>query len=378
MNRERTKQCGRGSSWLRASAVLGLSLLLIPLAAAAPGKRQVKIFRIPTDECFGRLEYPLVVFAVLAPRSSPTLAASAFADGVRLADSGTMNADLVAATAAFEKAVGAPGTLEEPALYELARVRRRLDDVHGAANRFAQLLDLPSSLLRAEALRELAGVLSYDCAGGSVANVRHFLAGRAAPAWRGELWRAIGDLQFELSRFEIADEAYRENLAIEPLGRSAPVVQAAIVRSLRHQGAIEQANVEAQRLAQYGPGTPWYEANQHDAAALRLAGTVIEGRTADPAEPGGSCDSVSLQRVLNGLRPRFVACLADVSTHRSSCTGRVELAVQWRLDGTMGVTAAENGSCGGPLSKCVVDALGATRAPRPDSECRTTAALILE
>jgi TolA-binding protein len=178
--------------------------------------------------------------------------------------------------------------LFDKALYKLGWTYYRMDAFDRAVDAFVRLIDFYDAKsaeagedfggdLRAEALQYMAVSLS-DEQWGSIARAQELFARVGPRPWEPEVWRRIGEVYFDTTKFQDAIAAYKQNLAKDPFNKDAPQVQAKIVRAYE-QGMRDFDNASNERqllVASYAPGTEWYERNKHDSEVIKAAQELSE------------------------------------------------------------------------------------------------------
>ncbi|MFN7130983.1 MAG: tetratricopeptide repeat protein, partial [Myxococcales bacterium] len=174
--------------------------------------------------------------------------------------------------------------LFDKALYKLGWTWYRMDNFDRAVATFVDLVDYydrkakeagdeeAGGDLRNEALQYMAISLS-DEKWGSIAKGEE-LFGRIGPrAWEAELWKRIGNVYYDQTKFTEAVQALKQTLARDPTAKDAPQIQDKIIKAyetgLRD---FESASAERELLVQnFAPGTPWYEKNKDDSEVIKAA-----------------------------------------------------------------------------------------------------------
>ena len=196
------------------------------------------------------------------------------------------------AAAAYAKAIEFPEhPLFDKALYKLGWVYYRLDDFAQAVEAFVKLLDHYAAVssaakgeedvlggdLQSEALQYMAISLADD-RWGSIERAEALFARIGARPWEAELWRRLGDVYGDQTKWNESIAAYRKNLEKAPLAPEAPQIHAKIVKGYESGlREFDRAFEERERLvAQYAPGSAWYEANRGNSKVLNDAEDLAE------------------------------------------------------------------------------------------------------
>jgi tetratricopeptide (TPR) repeat protein len=333
-----------------------------PSATTASTKRRV-IRLDELDRCMGRLVRPLVM-TVIGSGSADDQATASFRHGLEFAER-SQHGNLEAAANAFARAAADPAhPLHEVTLFELGRVRYRLDDNDGAATTFARVLDAPGGALHDEALRYLALILGDTCAGGSLARARAFLDGANGPSWRIDLWRALAAVFSDTNEHAAAIEANRRLLELAPLGRWAPEAQAAIIRSLDRQRDAPRAAAERKKLAAYRAGGAWYEAHKQDPTALAAVEEATRHEPAADVEP--PCNDEIVASLLGVKRAVLANCFTSASDRARGSVTRIRISIEVHRDGSMAIDSGSD-----PALACIARELSPLHAPVPDEQCHS-------
>ncbi len=191
----------------------------------------------------------------------------------------------------------------DKALYKLAWASYRADRFSEAVRRFDELVvyadsarlnasggdgavlrkaptQNTGSTLRTEAVQYLA--LSFaerdwngdgrDDAEFGITRLTDFYRGRQTEPHVREVLVRLGDIWFERTEFSRAVAAYKLAIDSAPLSADNPKLQERIVTAYDRQHAVEKALRAREALSRdYAPGSPWYERNSSDSAALATA-----------------------------------------------------------------------------------------------------------
>ncbi len=179
--------------------------------------------------------------------------------------------------------------LYDKALYKLGWVYYRMDDFPKAVETFVALVDYydlksreageeqAGGDLRSEALQYMAISLT-DEKWGSIAKAQEMFAKIGPRPWEGELWKRIGDVYSDQTKWTEAVAAYKTYLAKDPLATNAPQIQDKIVRAYE-QGLrdFDKAFQERDLLVKnFAPGSKWYEKNKSDSEVIKAAAELSE------------------------------------------------------------------------------------------------------
>jgi len=196
------------------------------------------------------------------------------------------------AAAAYAKAIEFPEhPLFDKALYKLGWVYYRLDDFGQAVETFVKLLDHYAAVagarksaddplggdLQNEALQYMAISLADD-RWGSIERAEALFARIGERPWEAELWRRLGDVYGDQTKWSESIAAYRKNLEKAPLAPQAPQIHAKIVKGYESglrdfDKAFEERELFVER---YAPGGAWHEANQGNSKVLKEAEDLTE------------------------------------------------------------------------------------------------------
>ena len=198
------------------------------------------------------------------------------------------NPDALAKAAdAYEHAVQDRGhALYDKALYKLGWVYYRMDRFEDAVARFIALLDQYESKrrgdepvggdLREEALQYVA-ISFADENWGGLQRARETFARVGGRPYEAEIYRRLGNVFFDQTKFDDAITAFRWVLEREPLAKDAPTLQQRIVQAYQRSQRVEESFAEAQELgARYGEGSAWAERWKEDPALISSAGALAE------------------------------------------------------------------------------------------------------
>lgn len=178
--------------------------------------------------------------------------------------------------------------LYDKALYKLGWTWYRMDQFDRAVDTFAALVEFYdrkskqageeiSGDLRAEALQYMA-ISFADEKWGSVARAEEFFRRAGAVPYEAEVWRRLGDVYSDQTKWPEAVAAYKNNLAKAPLHRDAPIIQDKIVKAYElGQRDFERAFGERELLVKsFAPGSSWYEKNKGDSEVIQSAQDLSE------------------------------------------------------------------------------------------------------
>ena len=179
--------------------------------------------------------------------------------------------------------------LYDKAIYKLGWTYYRMDGFDKAVDAFVQLVDFydrkskeageeeAGGDLRTEALQYMA-ISFADEKWGSIAKAQE-LFGRIGPRpWEAELWKRLGDVYSDQTKWDEAIAAYKQNLAKDPTNPGAPQIQDKIVKAYE-QGKRDFDSAFGEREAlvkNYAPGTPWYEKNKSNSDIIKGAQELSE------------------------------------------------------------------------------------------------------
>ncbi|MBM4318674.1 MAG: tetratricopeptide repeat protein, partial [Deltaproteobacteria bacterium] len=184
-------------------------------------------------------------------------------------------------------------TYFDRALYKLAWTYYRMDAFDQAIARFKELVEFADSRkvatgttgseLRAEAIQYLAISLSEEDWDGDgapdaeppVQRVFRYLVGDKP--YEVEILRKLGDIFHDNTRYADAIAMYRYLLRRFPTDASNPEVHGKVIGCLERLQKRDEAFAEREALTRsYEKGTQWYEKNQEDRKAVRLAEQLSE------------------------------------------------------------------------------------------------------
>lgn len=205
--------------------------------------------------------------------------------------------DAVTEDGALEKAAQAyseavkykDNVLFDKALYKLGWTYYRMDAFEKAVEIFVNLVDFYDKKasdageeeaggdLRNEALQYMAISLT-DEKWGSIAKAQETFGRIGKRTWEGDVWKRIGDVFYDQTKFEDAVAAYKQTLERDPTAKAAPMIQDKIVKAyetgLRD---FERAFAEREMLVKnYAPGTPWFEKNKGDSELIKASQELSE------------------------------------------------------------------------------------------------------
>ncbi|MFP2933346.1 tetratricopeptide repeat protein, partial [Pyxidicoccus sp. 3LG] len=193
------------------------------------------------------------------------------------------------AAVAFEAASRDPKhALYDKAVYKLGWTYYRLDRFDEAVGSFLTLADFYEARarekgeekatgdLRAEALQYVAISLADETWGG-MPKAQALFAQRGPRPYEAEVYRRLGNVYFDQTKYPAAIEAYRLALQKDPLAPDAPQLQQRIVQAFSGDRLMAESFAEAEKLATlYQPGTAWYEKNKYDPDAVAQANALTE------------------------------------------------------------------------------------------------------
>ena len=161
------------------------------------------------------------------------------------------------------------------AIYKLGWTYYRMDDFADAVDAFTKLLDhyvaqaartggKPGGDVWPEAVQYTA-ISFADEKWGGVDRARSFYASLGGRSYEAEIYRRLGDVYFEETKYAPAVAAYKAFLEKEPLSPDAPAVQGKIVLAWSRDRQFDKEAAEREALvAAYHEGTPWWDRNQGD------------------------------------------------------------------------------------------------------------------
>ena len=180
------------------------------------------------------------------------------------------------AAASFSKLYAFPDhPLFARAIYKLGWTYYRMDDFANAVDAFTKLLDhyvaqakgtggKPGGDVWPEAIQYTA-ISFADEKWGGVQRATSFYAALGGRPYEAEVYRRLGDVYFDETKFASAVAAYKAFLEKEPLSPDAPAVQGKIVLAWSRDRQFEKEAAEREALvAAYHEGTPWWDRNQGD------------------------------------------------------------------------------------------------------------------
>ncbi len=203
------------------------------------------------------------------------------------------------AAGAYQHVLAFPKSpLYDKALYKLGWSYYRLNDFDHGVDAFVKLLDYYSERkknaeagggeLWKEAMQYTAISFADDTWGGTVKNpdgTVRFLGVQKLVAYfqrigdrpyEGELFKRLGDVLFDSTKYLAAVDAYRIVLERDPNAPGAPKVDERIVECYARAGDKDQAFAERQALVdRYGPKSAWAKANQADHDVIQAATELV-------------------------------------------------------------------------------------------------------
>lgn len=203
--------------------------------------------------------------------------------------------ELPRALASYEHVLG---EIESPyydkAMYKLAWTHYRMADpdrapqeFQAAVDTFVRLLDFNEKTkkegkeraadLRSESIQYIAISYADENWGGLDKAMAYFQSIGGRP-YEHDVYRALGDVYFDQTRFADAIRTYELVLQRYPNDRSGPDVQDKIIVAYERDRNFEAATAARDRMtASFSEGSPWYAANVNDVEALANARKLIEG-----------------------------------------------------------------------------------------------------
>ncbi|WP_171818490.1 tetratricopeptide repeat protein [Pyxidicoccus fallax] len=178
--------------------------------------------------------------------------------------------------------------LYDKALYKLAWTYYKMDRFDEAVESFLTLTDFYEAQrvargeekaggdLREEGLQYVAISLADENWGG-MARAQAVFEKRGPRPYEAEIYRRLGNVYFDQTKYPDAIAAYQLVLQKDPLAPDAPALQQRIVQAYTGDRMMAEAFAASEKLAtSYQPGTPWYEKNKHDPDALSEANALAE------------------------------------------------------------------------------------------------------
>ncbi|MFP2910966.1 tetratricopeptide repeat protein [Pyxidicoccus sp. 3LFB2] len=178
--------------------------------------------------------------------------------------------------------------LYDKAVYKLGWTYYRMDRFDEAVDSFLTLADFYEAQrvargdakaggdLREEALQYVAISLADETWGG-MPRAQALFARRGPRPYEADVYRRLGNVYFEQTKYPASIEAYRMVLQKEPLAPDAPRLQQRIVQAYTGDRLMVESFTESEKLAAlYQPGTEWYEKNKGDPAVLTEANALVE------------------------------------------------------------------------------------------------------
>ena len=178
--------------------------------------------------------------------------------------------------------------LYDKAVYKLGWTYYRLDRFDEAVDSFLTLADFYEAQrvargdekaggdLREEALQYVAISLADETWGG-MPRAQALFKKRGPRPYEAEVYRRLGNVYFDQTRYPAAIEAYRLVLQKDPLAADAPRLQQRIVQAYTGDRLMVESFTESEKLATlYQPGTAWHEKNKGDPEVLSEANTLVE------------------------------------------------------------------------------------------------------
>jgi len=198
-----------------------------------------------------------------------------------------INEKLVEGIRAYSEAIKFKDSpLYDKALYKLGWSYYRLDDFDNGVNAFVSLLDYYESKkgadkdssgdLRAEAIQYTA-ISFADEKWGSVQKLEEYFARLGGRPYEDEMYRRVGDVLFDSTRYTDSVSAYRLVLARKPFAPDAPQVQDKIVQAFARDQNKPAAFAEREKIVNdYNEKSAWAEANKGDQEILKAARDLVE------------------------------------------------------------------------------------------------------
>jgi TolA-binding protein len=200
---------------------------------------------------------------------------------------------------AYSNAIRYPdGPMYDKALYKLGWSYYRLDDFDRAVDVFIALVDYYERLkaagkdsggdLRAEALQYTAISFTDEKWVGSagedsdrrllsVPKLVAYFARIGPRVYEDELYRKLGDMLFDSTKYKESVEAYRVVLQKNPLAPDAPKIQERIVTAFARDQDKASAFAEREKLVRdYGERSAWAKANKNEQDVLKVARDLVE------------------------------------------------------------------------------------------------------
>jgi TolA-binding protein len=198
-----------------------------------------------------------------------------------------VNAKLQEAINAYKNALGFKDSpFYDKALYKLGWAYYRIDDFDNAVDSFIRLIDYYDDMkkagkdtggdLRNEALQYTA-VSFADDKWGPTHSLADFFKNRGPRAYEYELFKKLGDIQFDKTQYKDAIANYTEVIRRNPMAPDAPATQERIIQSYARLQDRENAFRERTVLADtYGDKSQWAINNKENQDALDAARELIE------------------------------------------------------------------------------------------------------
>ncbi|MBN2342854.1 MAG: tetratricopeptide repeat protein [Deltaproteobacteria bacterium] len=180
------------------------------------------------------------------------------------------------AIAAYQKlATDESHKFYDKGLYKLAWSYFKADKYPEAIETFSKVVDfsdrndIRNSSMRPEAVQYLAVCLFTDDWDVDGSPDRESVLSRLQDErympqdkpWVREVYARLGDIYADNEKHEEAIEVWRLALERWPLDKDAPFVRDKIADSYRKQRKFDKELAERSKLDEYGPGTPWWNAN---------------------------------------------------------------------------------------------------------------------
>jgi TolA-binding protein len=230
------------------------------------------------------------------------------------------------------------GQYHDAALYKLAWSYYRADHLAEAARHFDRLVVYSDTRtgrrgteMRPEAIQYLGVVFAEDDWDGDTRPDRDhglrrlevFYRGRRGERHVHEIYRRLGEIYFDTTRYAEAVEVFKRMILNWPLRPESPEIQRRIVLALERRRELAAAALERERLgALFGPDSAWARHNSGDHRALAAARRIRAEellrlatdahRRARASREGGRPDAAAYRRAERSYR----AFLDQFPAHR--------------------------------------------------------------
>jgi len=173
------------------------------------------------------------------------------------------------------------------ALYKLGWTYYRMDDYPRAVDSFTRLLDTyvaeskrtgkkPGGDVWPEAIQYTA-ISFADERWGGVDRASAWFATLGGRPYEAEIYRRMGDIYFDETKFASAVAAYKLVIAKDPFAPDAPKIQAKIVQAWARDRRFDKEAQERQALvAAYDESSPWWQRNKGDPDLTREVRDLTE------------------------------------------------------------------------------------------------------